>query len=131
MSVVPVSLGSHYQGFAESSGLLRDDGGDLVLEYQSQDAVVGILKSDVREARIPRDMISSVTIETGWFGLGVKVVIQTTSMQPIADVPGMNQGRLVLGIARKDRPAADRLITGLNLPGPFFGKGARVDTGLE
>jgi len=131
MSVVPVSLGSHYQGLAESSGLLRDEGGDLVLEYQSRDAVVGILKSGVREARIPRDMIASVTIETGWFGLGAKVVIQTTSMQPIADVPGMNRGRLVLAIAMENRPAAERLIAGLGLPGPSSGKAAQVDTGLE
>ncbi len=131
MSVVPVSLGSHYQGLAESSGLLREEGGDLVLEYQSQDAVVGILKSDIRQARIPRDMIASVTIETGWFGLGTKIVIQTTSMQPIADVPGMNRGRLMLGVAQKDRPAAQRLIAELGLPGPSSGKAAQVDTGLE
>src|SRR5208283_3013957 len=116
MSVVPVSLGSHYRGLAESSGLLRDVGGDLILEYQSRDAVVGILKSEVRQARIPRDLIASLTIETGWFGIGAKVVIQTTSMQPIADVPGMSQGRLVLGVAQKDRPAAERLIADLNLP---------------
>ncbi|MGO9464461.1 MAG: hypothetical protein ACLQIB_46875 [Isosphaeraceae bacterium] len=131
MSVVPVALPSHYQGLAESSGLLRDDGGDLVLEYQSKDAVVGILKSGVRQARIPRDMIASVAIEIGWFGLGTKVVIQTTSMQPIADVPGMDRGRLVLGVARKDRASAERLAAALSLPGPDSGKPAQFDTGLE
>ncbi len=131
MSVVPVSLGCHYQGLAKSSGLLRDDGGDLVLEYQSQDAVVGILKSGVRQARIPRDLIAFVTIEKGWFGLGTKVVIQTTSMQPVADVPGMDRGRLVLGIASKDRPAAEQLVADLGLTGTCSGKAAQVNTGLE
>jgi len=126
-----VSLGSHYQGLAESSGLLREDGGDLVLEYQSQDAVVGILKSGVRQARIPRDLIASATIKRGWFGIGTKLVIQTTSMQPIAVVPGMIQGRIVLGIGQKDLPEAERLIAGLNLPGAFSPKGPQIDSGLE
>ena len=90
---------------AKCQGLLRIEDGDLVLEYQTTDAVVGILKSQVREVRIPRDMLSSVTIrKEGLFGFGTKVVIHATRLQPVpgTDIPGMTQGRLVLDVARED-----------------------------
>ncbi len=49
MSALPVSLGSPYGGLAVCDGLMRLEEQALVLEYQSKDAVLGILKSDVRE----------------------------------------------------------------------------------
>src|SRR3954451_20680586 len=102
MNAVPVSLGYPYGGFAEGHGLLRDEGDHLVLEYQLQDAFIGALKSEVRRARIPRDLLVSVTMKRTWLGLGAELVIQTSQMEQVADVPGMTQGRLALGIARRD-----------------------------
>ena len=131
MSAVPVSLGYLYEGMAECDGLLRIEEADLVLEYQSKDALVGIVKSDVHETRIPRELLASVRIEKGVFGFGTKVVIQTARMQAVADVPGMTKGRLVLGVARKDVPAAKKLVADLGLLDPTSVKPARIDTGLD
>jgi hypothetical protein len=128
---LPVSLGHPYGGLAECDGLLRLEAVDLVLEYQTRDAVVGFVKSDVREARIPRDQIASVTIEKGWLGTSTKVVIQTTRLKPVGDIPGVTQGRLVLRVASRDCPAAESLISDLQLDGSPPPKPAPLDTGLD
>jgi hypothetical protein len=122
MSPVPVSIGFPWLlPLAQCVGLLRLEDGDLVLEYQTKDALLGILKAHVREARIPRDMLVSLTIrKQGLFGCNTKVVIHTTRMQPVpgTEIPGMTQGRLVLDVAREDVPAAEKLVADLGLDGP-------------
>jgi hypothetical protein len=37
-------------------------------------------------------------------------------MEAVKDFPGMTQGRLVLGIARRDCPAAAKLVADLQFP---------------
>jgi hypothetical protein len=132
MNVVPVWVGYQYGGLAEVEGMLRDEGDHLVLEYQSKEALVGgMLKSIVRQACIPRDILSSVTLQKTLLGLKTKLVIQTTRLEPVADVPGASQGRLVLQVAKRDRPAAEKLVADLRLPDPASVKPAQFDTGLE
>ncbi len=72
-----------------------------------------------------------MTIQKGWFGFGTKVVIQTTRMQPVAGIPGMTQGRLVLGVAQKDLLAAERLVADLRLDDSPSPKPAPLETGLD
>jgi hypothetical protein len=132
MNVVAVSLGSQYGGLAEGDGILRDEGDHLVLEYQIKEALFGgVLKSHVRQARIPRDTISSAILRKTWLGLETELVTQTTRMAPVADVPGMSQGQLVLGVEAKDRPAAEKLVADLCLPDPSSAKPAWGDTSLD
>jgi hypothetical protein len=132
MHVVPVSLGEQFGGLAQCEGMLRYEGEHLILEYQSKEALFGgVLKSKVQEARIPRDIVSSVTLEKTWLGLKAELVIQTTRMAPVGNVPGMSKGRLVLGVAVRDRPAAEQLVADFGLPGGVAAKSAAFDTGLE
>jgi hypothetical protein len=112
--------------------MLRDENDHLVLEYQSKEAVFGgVLKSNVTEARIPLELLSSVTLQKSWLGLKTELVIQAWKMEPVAEVPGMSQGRLVLGVAMRDRPAAEKLVAGLRIPGTPADKPAMFDSGLE
>ena len=62
-----------------------------------------------------RDKLSAVTLRTTWLGFKTELIIQTTTMEPVADVPGMSRGQIVLAVARKDRPAAERLVADLHL----------------
>jgi len=115
MNAVPFDYEELYGGLANCHGLVRLDRKDLCLEFQVKDAVVGVLKSDVKEVRIPTSELASVRLEHHWFGLSTKLAIQTNRLEAAKDVPGMNQGRLVLSIARRDRPAAERLVAELAL----------------
>ena len=115
MNTVPFTV-DLFGGLGKCEGLLRDEGEHLVLEFQNKDAVAGILKSDVREVRVPLKDLVSVTLTKGWLGtswLGVTIVLQSGRMETLKDVPGMSQGRAELSIARKDRDAAEKFVAGL------------------
>ena len=116
MNAVPFHYDELYGGLADCRGLIRIDGKDLCFEYQVKDGMVGVLKGPVKEIRIPIRDLSSVRLERRWFGLFVKLLIQANRLEPVQDIPGMCQGRLELGIARRDRFAAEQLVADLNLP---------------
>jgi hypothetical protein len=105
-----------YQGFAKGHGLIHDEGDCLCLEFQVQDAVVGLIKGGIKQVRIPLAELASVALERKWFGLSTFLVIQCARMEAVKDIPGTEQGRLVLGIARKDREAAAKLVAELHVP---------------
>jgi hypothetical protein len=116
MNTVPVSLGEVYKGFANCHGLIRDEGDHLCLEFQVQDSLVGLVKSGIKQVRIPLADLVSVALERRWFGLSINLVIQVSRMEAVKDVPGMAQGRLVLGIERNNREAAAKFVAELHVP---------------
>jgi hypothetical protein len=116
MNTVPFVLDELYQGFAKGHGLIHDEGDCLCLEFQVQDKVIGLIKGNIKQVRIPLAELASVALERKWFGLSTYLVIQGTRMETFKDVPGMEQGRLVLGIARKDREAAAKFVAELHVP---------------
>jgi hypothetical protein len=116
MNAVPFKYDELYGGLADCQGLIRLDGKDLCLEFQVKDSIVGVLKSDVKQVRIPIRELSAVRLERSWFGLVTRLAIQANRLEPVQEIPGINQGRLVLGVARRDRPAAERLVAELALP---------------
>lgn len=103
-----------YAGFANCQGILREDDDGLCLEYQTKDAIAGVLKTDVQEARIPWTNVASIMLRRRWFGLSNQIVIQLASLKETQHVPGVDQGRLVLPIARCDVPVAASLVESVN-----------------
>ena len=92
-------------GFTEVSGLLTLEEQALKLELESADAIVGILRSDVKEIAIPFDRIRKVTLNSGFFK-GTKLLIQTMSLADLSEVPGSKSGQVTLNIKRNDKPDA-------------------------
>lgn len=115
MNALPFRFTDLYAGLAEGSGLIHDEGTHLCLEFEVKDALAGILKSGVKHVRIPTSDIVSVNISQGW--VNTTLVIQTAKLESVQDVPGMNQGRIVLKIARKDREAAEQFVAALHKDG--------------
>ena len=92
MNTVPFTVGL-FGGLGQCEGLLRDEGEHVVLEFQNKDTVAGILKSGVRQVRVPLKDLVSVTLTKGWLGtswLGVTIVLQSARMETLQDVPGMS-----------------------------------------
>jgi hypothetical protein len=116
MNAVPVTLGEMYAGLADCHGLIRDEGDHLCLEFQVQDSLAGLLKSGIKKVRLPLADLASVALERKWLGLSTNLVIQVARMEAAKDVPGMEQGRIVLGVARKDRQAAAKFVADLHVP---------------
>ncbi len=106
MAHVPFELDTTYGGLAETRGLISNEADRLRLQFQIQDSLVGVIKSDVGQIDIPLADVASVELENSWFGLVTELVIQVTRIDLVKSLPGMTQGRLVLKVARKDRRAA-------------------------
>ncbi len=119
MNVVPfkTQTGGFYDFIAEGRGLLKDEGDYLTLEVQQQDVWFGVFKSAVQSIRIPVHEVVSIEFTKGWLGayaLCVPLVLQTTNIDLLSDLPAASQGRVRLKIARKDIEAAARFVQDLH-----------------
>lgn len=110
MNAVPFTI-EVYGGLGQCQGIIRDEGKNLVVEFQISDSIAHVLKSNVRQVAVPLADLVSVALSKGWFS--TKIVLQSARMESLQDVPGMNQGRVELCVARKDRPAAERFVADL------------------
>jgi hypothetical protein len=115
MNVVPFTFqtGGFSDFVYEGRGLLKDEGDYLTLEFQQQDVWFGAFKSAVQSIRVPVNEIVSLELTKGWLGaysLCAPLMLQTTNMQLLDDLPAASQGRVRLKIARKDIEAAERFV---------------------
>lgn len=109
--VLPFAIPHVYEGFANAEGLarLRRDG--LVLEFEVQDALVGMARSGLKEVVIPLQEIDSVELHRGW--LHTTLVVSVKSLRFVEEVPNSRQGRILLRVPRKERRAAERFVATL------------------
>jgi hypothetical protein len=117
MNMVPFTIEDLYGGLGECHGLLRDEGENLCFEFRTQDSLAGLIRSRVREVRIPVKELVSVQLTKGWLGttwLGVTIVIQAAKLDTLKEVPRSSQGRVELSIARKDADAAEKFVASLH-----------------
>jgi hypothetical protein len=106
---VPFSIPSAYGGFADCSGILKGSPEGLRLEFQSQDGLVGIFRSGVRNKILFWEELQAMDYHGGWFRTWI--VISTASLKTLEDVPGVQNGRLHLRVSQKDRTQARELVT--------------------
>lgn len=105
MTAIPFTMEA-YGGFGSLSGLLKLEGATLILEFQSK--VLGMVRSEPKEVRVPLDHVASMILDEGWFT--TKLRIQATSLSVWAGFPESEKGRVVLSLDRSDRPAARDLV---------------------
>jgi hypothetical protein len=109
MASLPFSI-SMYAGLAKAHGLLRLEGSSLVLEFQIRDRALGLLKSDLKELRIPVSEIERLELKTGWFQ-SPRLIAQTETMRASRQVPGSEHGTFVLTLENQHQLAARHLIS--------------------
>ena len=95
-------------GLTETSGLLSLEGEKLLMEYQTEDSMFGVLKSKVKVVEIPLSEIAAVRIERKLWS--VDFVMQGKSMRALRNAPGSRGGALRLKINRQSQSAAGRLV---------------------
>ncbi|MCB1126287.1 MAG: hypothetical protein KDM81_07315 [Verrucomicrobiae bacterium] len=106
---VPFSIPKAYGGFADCSGILKGSQEGLALEFQSQDGLVGIFRSGVRNKVLFWEELQALDYRAGWFRTWL--VISTASLKSLEGVPGVQNARLHLKVSRNDRPHARELAT--------------------
>ena len=104
---VPCSYHDPDAAFTETEGLVHLEGFEVVLEFQTKDAVFGVFKGDVTEVRVPLDALSSVRFKRGI--LGAELALQGRDMKALGSVPTAKVGRVRLKFKRVNRDAAEEL----------------------
>lgn len=99
-------------GFKKATGLVNLSGEELVLEFQEEDAFIGVFQSDVKEVRIPLDQLQEIRFKKGWFSS--KLILEARSLKVFRELPGSGH-KVTLKIKRGDRKDADRLISKIRL----------------
>lgn len=106
---IPFEIPDVNHGFVEVKGLLHFKNDKLILEFDQKDSFVGIIKSGVKAVEIPFKEIDSLRIFRKWFQTRVEILGK--SMKIFEDVPGSDQGRVLLKIRKKDRDLAENVIS--------------------
>ena len=104
---------SSWAGLASNSGLLRLEAETLILEFETKDDVVQMLKSGVKRVAVPLAEVDACRWKPGWFG--GKIELSVRSMSVLTGIAGASQGRVALGVARKDRDKALGLVSNVEL----------------
>ncbi len=102
-----------YEGLGEVHGRLRIGEGVLRIEYLMKDAVIGLLRTEARELNVALESIDEIDFHDGWFRK--RLTIRAGSISSFADIPGAENGVLVLKIARKDTQRALQAVSSLRL----------------
>lgn len=93
--------------FVEASGLLRYESTGLHLEFQSKDAIIGVIKSGVKSTLISHDQLRGLHYRKSWFRHFL--ILQTKDMRSLKDVPGAESGEVRLKIKKSDADQAKSL----------------------
>ena len=110
---VPVTLESSWAGLASNSGLLRLESNTLVLEFETKDDVLQVLKSGVKRVAVPLTEVETCRWKPGWFGGTIELSVRSLSL--LNGIAGAAQGSVVLGISRKDRAKACGFVANVEL----------------
>lgn len=95
-------------GLMETEGLVFLDEGQLVMEYQTTDSMLGLIKSNVKEVEISLLDIRSAKLEQKFWSS--QLVIHSRSFKVFNNVPGSSAGKLKLKIPRTSQAAALALV---------------------
>lgn len=101
------------QGFVEVKGLLSVYEESILLEFERKDAVIGVFKSGLKEARISYSDLEAMKWNRKFFRS--KIVLIGKTMRSLSEVPGAEQGRLEMNIRRRDRDDAERVASSVRL----------------
>ena len=110
---LPFSISDVYEGLAEVKGTARCEDNVLTLEFQTQDSLVGLLKSQVKTIHLPLHALAAMHFQHKLFT--AFITLRVHSMSLAQDIPGSRQGEVRLHIARKHRKVAHAFVTELGL----------------
>ena len=113
MGSLPFSIADVYEGWAEVEGTARCEEDVLILEFQTHDSLVGLLKSKVTTLHLPLHALAAIHFQHKLFT--AVVTLRVHSMSLAQNLPGSRQGEVRLHVARKYRKVARAFVTELEL----------------
>jgi hypothetical protein len=110
---IPIKLSDSFEGFAESKGLLLLKNGAIIIQFQTKDAILGMVKSDLKNVDIPLENLIEISYKKSIFGN--KLILLVDNLSFVELLPSSDSNEIVLSIARKDIDTAIDLVRALKL----------------
>ena len=110
---IPIKLNDSFEGFAESKGLLLLKNGAVIIQFQTKDAILGMVKSDLKTVDIPLENLIEISYKKSIFGN--KLILLVDNLSFVEQLPSSDSNEIVLSIARKDIDTAIDLVRALKL----------------
>lgn len=108
-----IKLNDSFEGLAETKGLLKLKNDALRLQFQTKDAILGMLKSDLMEVDIPLKHVEEIGYKKSI--LGNKLFITVDNLRVIEQIPGNDGNKINLTVSRKDFEKAVDLVRAIRL----------------
>ncbi len=104
---VPFEIPEISHGFKQAQGLIKLWERGLEMEFEV--SLLGVFKNGVESIRIPYSDLNSIRYKKGWFS--DKIIMEGVSMKVFEEVPGTEIATCELKVKRKNREAAQSLIS--------------------
>ena len=112
MTTVPFHRDSS-DGFAESLGLLILEDEGVVIQFRTQDAILGVAKGDVEEVDVPFTDIDDFVYKKTLFGARIR--IEVNDMNYADDLPFCEINTITMSIKKRDRERAEQVVLAARL----------------
>jgi len=100
-------------GFGTLSGLLVLDGGQLSLEYQTADAILGLLRSDVKRVALPLAHLRAIETRAGFFWLMPKLELHFSQISHAIMMGGDTAGEIRFSVRFTHRQKVRQFVDAL------------------
>lgn len=97
---IPVKLSDSFEGLAESKGLLSIKDNSINIQFQTKDAILGMLKSDLINVELPLAHVIEISYKKSLFGN--KLILKVDDLQLLGELPDCDNNEVSLAVARKD-----------------------------
>jgi len=97
---IPIKLNDSFEGLAESKGLLSMKEGNINIQFQTKDSILGVMKSGLILVEIPLSNLVELSYKKSLFGN--KLILKVDDLRVVEKMPNSDNNEVVLTIARGD-----------------------------
>ncbi len=113
MTSIPFNIDYNLGGLAVCSGLLKLETDSILVELQSRDSFIGIIKSKIRKVEIPLEKIESITFKKSLFG--ARISLRVSDLEIHSSISASSSGELLFRLYKKHAHDAAELVTAVEL----------------
>jgi|ETN07SMinimDraft_1059922.scaffolds.fasta_scaffold54976_2 hypothetical protein len=110
---IPIKFKDSYEGLAESSGLLSMDDNQFIIQFETKDAFLGVIKSGLKTIQIPLKNVIELGYKKSIFGNKITILVDDLSY--IEEVPNRDNNQVTLIIERKHIETAIDFVRAIRL----------------
>jgi len=99
-------------GLSDTQGMISLEEQNIVVEYQTVDTMLGVLKTGVKVIEIPLSGVIGARLEQKLWS--TEFILNGKNMRALGNVPGASQGSMRVKIARGSTTAANLLVEQIN-----------------